>query len=362
MSKRRGRGEGSIYRRKDGLWVGQYTVQTADGSKTKYIYAKTRKDAATRLAKAIADRDVGLVFDAGSLTVGAYLDRWLNAVRDTVKQRTWQRHEEVARLHLKPALGSIRLESLNALQVQSLYRAKLDTGLSARTVQIIHATLHKALKQAVRWSLIPRNVAGSASPPRPPKREIKPLTLEQVKALLRVAKGDKLEALYVLAVTTGMRQGELLGLQWQDVDLQAGTLQVGRTIFNGVVSAPKTDRSRRSIRLTQTALHALKQHREKQEQVSEWVFCSRVGTSISAHNLNNRSWKPLLAAACLPSSTRFHDLRHTCATLLLARNVNPRLVADLLGHSDVSLTLMVYSHVLDNMQATTAAAMEDALA
>ena len=117
MSKRRGRGEGSIYQRKDGLWVGQYTVQTVEGTKTKYIYSKTRKDAATRLAKAIAQRDAGVVFDAGALTVGAYLDRWLDAIRDTVKVRTWQRHEEVVRLHLKPLLGRGRLERVNALQV-----------------------------------------------------------------------------------------------------------------------------------------------------------------------------------------------------------------------------------------------------
>src|SRR5215213_4893280 len=178
MSKRRGRGEGSIYRRKGGLWVGQYTVQTAEGTKTKYIYSKTRKDVATRLAKAIAERDAGLVLDAGALTLGAYLDRWLDAIRDTVKMRTWQRHEEVSRLHLKPALGSLRLDRLNALQTQSLYRAKLDSGLSPRTVQRIHATLHKALKQAVRWSLVPRNVAEAVNLPKPAKKEIQPLTAE----------------------------------------------------------------------------------------------------------------------------------------------------------------------------------------
>jgi integrase len=361
MSKRRGRGEGSIYRRKDGLWVGQYTIQTIEGNKTRYIYSKTRKDAATKLAKAIADRDAGFVFDAGSLNLGQYLDKWLDAVKDTVKQRTWQRHEEISRIHLKPALGDVRLARLNALQVQSLYRAKLDSGLSPRTVQIIHTTLYKGLKQAVKWSLVPRNVADAVNPPRPPKSEINPLTVNQVKALLRAAEGNKLETLYVLAVTTGMRQGELLGLQWRDVDLHSGTIQVRRTIFSGVISAPKTARSRRSIRLTRVAMRALQQHHEKQEQESEWVFCSSVGTSISAHNLHNRSWKPLLKAAGLPASTRFHDLRHSCATLLLMKNVNPRLVADLLGHSDVAFTLMVYSHVLENMQGTTAAAMEDAL-
>ena len=163
---RRGRGEGSIYRRKDGRWVGQYDLCTDLGKKTKYIYGKTRKEVATKLTKAMADRDAGMVFGAGSLKVGDYLDGWLDSIRDTLRRRTWIRHEEVVRLHLKPSLENTKLDRVNALQVQSLYRSKLDSGLSPRTVQIIHATLHKALKQAVRWSLLPRNVADSVDPPR----------------------------------------------------------------------------------------------------------------------------------------------------------------------------------------------------
>jgi integrase len=224
VAKRRGNGEGSVYRRKDGLWVGQYKVHTPTGTKTKYIYSKTRKDAAAKLAKAIADRDSGVVFDCGSLTVGEYLDRWLDAVSGTVRARTWKRSEEMVRLHLVPALGTTRLDRVNALQLQSLYRSKLDSGLSTRTVRMIHTTLHKAIKQAVRWSLIPRNVTEAVDPPREQKSEIKPLDEGQVKRLLEAVRGDRLEALYVLAVTTGMRSGELLGLRWEDVDLETGTL------------------------------------------------------------------------------------------------------------------------------------------
>jgi integrase len=358
MSKRRGRGEGSIYRRKDGLWVGQYTVHIPEGTKTKYIYSKTRKDAATRLAKAISERDGGLVFDAGSLTVGSYLDRWLDAIRDTVKQRTWQRHEEVSRLHLKPALGNVRLDGLNALQVQSLYRAKLDSGLSPRTVQIIHATLHKALKQAVRWTLVPRNVAEVVNPPKPIKKEIEPLTAEQAKKLLKTAKESqpKLYALYVLAVSTGMRSGELLGLQWRDVDLGARRLRVRRTVFNGNVNSPKTAHGSRSIRLTKAATDALMQH----PQEGEWVFPTSVGTSMSVHNLHNRSWKPLLNRAGLPDM-RFHDLRHTCATLLLSKAIHPKVVQELLGHTSIQITLDTYSHLLPDMGDIAARAMDDAL-
>ena len=347
---RRGKGEGSIYRRKDGLWVGQYGT----GAGKKYIYGKTRKEVAAKLAKAIADRDNGTVFGAGSLKVGEYLDRWLDSIRNTVKYRTWQRHEEVVRLHLKPSLGKIMLNRLDALQIQSLYRAKLDSGLSPRTVQIIHATLRKALKQAMKWQLNSLKIAEAVDPPRSSKREIRPLNPEQVKLLLEVAKGTNLYALYLLAITTGMRQGELLGLKWEDVDLRTGSLQVRRTIFNGRVSAPKTSKGRRSIRLTEAAIQALQRHQRQ----GEWVFSSRAGTPISCHNLTNRSWKPLLRKAGLPD-TRFHDLRHSCATLLLTKGVHPKVVQEVLGHSNISITLDTYSHVLPNMQKEAARAMED---
>jgi integrase len=354
MTKRRGRGEGSIYRRKDGSWVAQYTV----GGKRRYIYGKTRKDVAARLNKAIAERDSGIVYDSENLKVAGYLDRWLDSIRDTLWERTWQRHEEITRLHLKPTIGSVRLDKLNALEVQSLYRSKLDSGLSPRTVQIIHATLHKALKQAVRWSLVPRNVCEVVVPPRVPRSEIKPLDTRQARKLLDTALDTQpsFYALYVLAVTRGMRSGEILGLQWQDVDLDAGTLQVRRTVFNGAVSTPKTSRSNRGIRLPEIAVEALIRHPRN----SEWVFSSKHGTSLSVHNLHNRSWKPLLRDAGLPN-IRFHDLRHTCATLLLSKGVHPKLVQELLGHSSIEITLDTYSHVLPSMGDGVATAMDDLL-
>jgi integrase len=351
MTKRRGRGEGSIYRRKDGMWVAQYTI----GDKRRYLYGKTKAEVTEKLTKAMADRDSGLVFDAGKMTVGEYLDRWLDSIRDTLRRRTWTRHEEVVRLHLKPSLGGIRLDRVNALQIQSLYRTKLDSGLSPRTVRIIHTTLHKAFKQAVKWTLIPRNVVEYVDPPKIPKKEIKPLSEEQVKTLLQAAQGDKLQALYVLAVHTGMRSGELLGLKWQDVDLEGGTVQVRRSVFNGHIESPKGTKGNRSIKLTGASIRALQGHK----RTGEWVFCTRVQTPISVHNLHNRSWKPLLLKAGLPHATRFHDLRHTCATLLLSKGVHPKIVQEVLGHSSTTITMDTYSHVLPNMQEKAVEAMED---
>ena len=246
--------------------------------------------------------------------MGDYLDRRLGAVKGSVRDRTW-RHEEVVRLHLKPTIGGVKLDKLNALQVQTMYSEKLNAGLSPRSVEIIHAALHKALKQAVRWSLVPRNVAEAVTPPRPPKREITPLTHQQLRALLEAGRNDKLYALWVLACTTGMRDGELLAVKWRDIDLVEGTLQVSRT-----------------IRLSKLAIAALRQHRTNaaEQQTSEWVFGSQAGTPISVHNLHNRSWKPLLERAGLPASTRMHDLRHSAATLLLSKGVAVKVVSEML--------------------------------
>ncbi len=210
---------------------------------------------------------------------------------------------------------------------------------------------------------MPRNVAEAATPPRQTKREIVPLSREQVRALLDAAEGDPLEAFYVLAVTTGMRNGELLALQWQDANLEARTLRVRRSLFNGVVSPPKTAAGNRTIRLSGMAVASLKEHRlaAARERISEWVFSTSKGTPISVHNVHNRSWKPLLRRAGLPATTRMHDLRHTCATLLLSRGVTVKVVSEMLGHASVSITLDTYSHVLPDMQESAARAMDEAL-
>jgi integrase len=203
--------------------------------------------------------------------VGEYLDRWLSdSVRDTVKATTFERYEQIARLHLKPALGRVKLNALTPAHVRGLYREKLEAGSSARTVRYIHTTLHKALKQAVMDSLIPRNATEAVKLPHLSREEMRPLTPEQAKLLLKAAHeaGDRLEALYVLAIHTGLRQGELLGLKWDDVDLEDGSLQVRRTLTitkNGpLFTSPKTASSRRSVKLTSHAIEAVTHHLERQ--------------------------------------------------------------------------------------------------
>jgi len=270
-------------------------------------------------------------------------------------------------------LGSVKLKALSPTHVRGLYKEKLSS-LSPRTVRYIHVTLHKALKQAVSDGLIPRNATEAVKPPQVRREEIRPLTPEQVKMLLDAASGDRLEALYVLAVHTGLRQGELLGLKWDDIDLQARTLQVRRALITARggprLATPKTKGSRRRVSLTGVAAEALKGHLERQlaeidRAGSLWqenglVFASETGAPLDRRYLTSRRFKPLLKRAGLPHF-RFHDLRHTCATLLLTQNVNPKVVSEMLGHSSIAITLDTYSHVLPNMQDSAARALEEAL-
>jgi integrase len=178
--------------------MARYTVQMPAGPKRKTLYGKTRREVDEKLTKAKADRDGGLVFDAENMKLGEYLGRWLtDSVRDTVRLTTFKRYEQMVRLHIHPVLGQLKLKNLTPTHVRGLYREKLDAGLSPRTVQYVHVTLHKALKQAIADGLIPRNATGAVKPPQVRREEMRPLTTEQVKVLFEAAKGERLEAHYV---------------------------------------------------------------------------------------------------------------------------------------------------------------------
>jgi integrase len=368
------KGDG-ITKREDGRYMARYTVHTPDGPKRKTIYGRKYKEVEKKLAEARGDAARGLIFDADNLKLGEYLDRWLtDSVADTVRPTTFERYEQIVRVHIRPALGNLKLKNVTPAHVRGLYRDKLEVGLSPRTVRYIHVTLHKALKQAVADGLIPRNATVAVNPPQVRKEEIRPLTAEQVKTLFEAVRGDRLESLYILAVHTGLRQGELLGLKWGDVDLEAGALHVRRTLTTPkggpLLTTPKTKGSRRTVKLSPTALEALRNHLERQlreiDQAGDlWrenglIFASESGEPLNRHYITTHHFKPLLKRASLPE-IRFHDLRHTCATLLLTKNVNPKVVSEMLGHATIAITLDTYSHVLPNMQSEAAQAMEDAL-
>jgi integrase len=264
---KRGNGEGTISRRKNGGWVAQYYVYTAKGRKRKTLYGKTRAEAARRLARALSDRENGLTFDAGKITLGEYLDRWLrDSVRGTVRLSTFERHEQIVRLHVSPVLGRVRLKNLTPPHVRRLIAEKLESGLAPATVRKIHSTLHKALSGAVSDGLIPRNAA-DVKAPRPTPKEMRPLSEDEARTFLEATRGDHFEALYVLAITTGLRRGELLGLKWDGVDLDRGTLRRGRALVREggrhAVGETKIRRGRRQVNLTPRTVKALRTHRKR---------------------------------------------------------------------------------------------------
>lgn len=343
MSKRRGNGEGSITRhKKSGLYMARYTAWTASGQKRKAIYGKTRAEVAEKLTRAMADRDQGLLFDAGGQTLGEYVTRWLeDSARGDLAPRTYSNYSLQVRRHINPVLGRAKLSRLSPDNIQALYAAKLRAGLAPSSVLYIHAVLHRALETAARRGTIPRNPAAIVDPPKVRREEIEPLDARQTRALLRAAgeAGDRFECIYVLALTCGLRIGELLGLKWTDIDLEAGTLRVNRQLqrlrdgsASGLVFSEPKNASRRQLRLPDRAVAALRSHRKRQFEEklrasnyedSRLVFATGKGTPLDAQNVVNRSFKPLLKKAGLPD-VRFHDLRHTCATLLLSREVPMR--------------------------------------
>lgn len=360
MANRRGKGEGSISRRPDGLWVARINIGTDATGKRKRqaVYGHTKKEVADKLTKLAAQKLDGTLIDNGRLTVGDYLDRWLaDSVTLTTRASTLASYKQIARLHITPKIGSVKLSKLSAAHVQNLIAEMTRANKSARLVQMTYAVLHRALFVAVRWGLVIRNVTEAVDRPTVPEHEITPLTAEQAKLFLEAAETDRLYALYVLALTTGCRQGELLGLEWADLDLKAGTLMVRRTLVelggNLTTNEPKTAKGKRLIELPEMAVEALWQHKARMltEGLSACplVFCDTEGNYLRRQNLRRRSFRPILIQSKL-KGVRFHDLRHSSATLLLGAGVHPKIVQERLGHSQIGITMNIYSHVLPSMQ------------
>ena len=224
-TKSRANGDGDVFPRKNkaGKITSYRGAYVGPDGKRRYVSGKNKEGARRKLRKARGDAERGFVSDGGNVELSEYLDRWLNdSVRGSVKPITHQSYRMLVNKHVVPALGNVGLSKLTPDHLQGFYRSKLDAGLSPRTVQYLHVVLHRALKQALRWGLILRNVSEAVDPPWVPKKEITPLSPVQARVFLEAARADRLEALYVLAVHTGMRQGELFNLRWDDVDLNAG--------------------------------------------------------------------------------------------------------------------------------------------
>lgn len=372
--RRRGHGEGSITKLPDGRWQARIDLGYQNGKRRrKALYGKTRHEVAQKLAKTLHEHQQGLPVTNERQTIAQFLTRWLDdSARHTLRPQTFKRYRELVNLHAIPHIGKVVLARLTPQHLANLYNERRKDGLSPRTVQFLHAVLHRALKQAVKWNLIARNPADAVEAPRPERKDIQPLRREQVETLLRAVEGDLLEALYILAVTTGMRLGELLALKWEDID--GSRLHIRHTLqrIDGqwLLMEPKSDRSRRSITLSVKAKAALLRHRVAQNEQrlaagpawEDWglVFCNEIGQPLDGRNVLRGSFRRILGKTGLPV-IRFHDLRHTAATLLLTQGIHPKKVQDLLGHSTISLTLDTYSHILPNLQDEVAATMDDLL-
>jgi integrase len=362
---------------KDGKYVWQIRIflgrRIVDG-KVKKVYhyhtfkqdKKSIKEVNSRLSELLTQFNKGELQETINLTVERFLDRWLQeSLRGSVSKRTFYDYDKLCTRYIKPKLGYIHLVKLTALDVQGLYNELSARGLSARTVRYTHAVLSRALGQAVKWNFIPRNVARLTDLPKGHNREMNVLTPEQAISFLEHAEGDRYYALWMLALDTGMRPEEYLGLQWGDI--KHGEVQVRRVLCRDMENnefyfdEPKTPKSRRRIPITPETVAALEEHRRNQleERLSfgpryknkdNLVFTNIDGRQLYLTNLRKNHFKPILKAAGLPDNIRIYDLRHTMATTALFENMHPKKVQDRLGHSTYKLTMDTYSHIIPEMQ------------
>ncbi|MFN2484266.1 MAG: tyrosine-type recombinase/integrase [Candidatus Limnocylindria bacterium] len=307
------------------------------------------------------------------MIVGRYLTDWLAAARSSLRPSTYRRYEQLVRVQIVPALGRISLVKPSPADIERFLASMLAAGASPQSAHHARAVLRTALARAVRHGLLTRNVAALAAAPKVERREVQVLSPDEVHRLFEVAADDRLEALYVLAVATGARQGELLALTWPDIDLDAATLRIRAAMqrVNGKLTRvePKTARSRRTVVLARVAVQALREHRTRQLQERLWagsrwqdhglVFARAIGTPLDGTAVTP-AFQALLATAGLPRIT-FHALRHTAASLLLAQGVHPRVVMEQLGHSTIALTMNTYSHVMPALERDAADRMDVAL-
>jgi integrase len=335
----------------------------------KHVSAPTRKACEAKIAQLIERDDRGEAMAASKLTVAQYLDQWARAIEPTVKISTITGYRHKMNAHIVPLIGHIQIGRLAPLHVQGVIAKLLDRGLSPTTVHHSYTILSTALRQAVKWGVVERNVCLAVDPPRKARPDLKTWTRDEAARVLAAAEGRELEALWRLALTTGMRRGELLGLRWIDVDLQRGVLAIRHTLVQGassalVSSAPKSASGQRSIVIGPDDIECLTRHRDRQRLArtpnpAGLVFISPNGNPVHQHVLA-KQFERLIEAAGVPR-IRFHDTRHTSATLLMEAGVHAKIVAERLGHSSIAITLDRYSHVAESIQQVAALMLNDHL-
>ncbi len=366
--RRRIRGTGSVYPRKDGRWGADFIVEETGKKKT--VYGKTAKEAQDKLDKALQEQRQGILATGPQQKLKDHLEWWLEEVhKHKIRKSTYLRYRNLLDVHILPELGHIQLRKLDARQIQAFYNKKLREMLAPTTVHKMHGILHSALKSAVKYRHIPFNpVDGTELPSNEVQREGQSLTLEQARHLLKEARGHRLEAFIVLALTTGMRHGEILALRWDDIDFEAGTISIRRSVdyqghgkgggFAFTEGPPKTKAGIRTVPLLPALRDVLLTHRMQQNdaklkagdlwQEKNLVLCTRQGNFLRAAYIREVFYK-LLEKAGLPQ-IHIHDLRHTASTLWQSLGIDPKVRQEMLGHSTLDMTMTVYSHVLPSMQ------------
>ena len=380
MAKKRANGEGSIRKRKDGRWEGRYTAGH-DPETGKAIYknvlGKTQAEVKEKVKQAIGEAQALDVTKAGKYTVEEWMEVWFqDYAKIKVRPSSHQTYQGYIHNHIRPNIGDIPLEKLTSLDLQKFYKKLLTTGrvdrvgakgqpkgLSAKTVRNIHQILSSALKLAQEQRLILTNPAEGCALPRVEHQEMKTLTTVQLASFFREARESGVFELYYLELATGLRRGELLGLKWEDIDLEHGELRVKRQVarINGeITEAPlKTKNSYRTLPLSEDTIQLLKEQKKKVGS-SPWVFPSPNGGPISPDSVGNMLHRVLKRAGL--SRIRFHDLRHTFATLALQNGVDVKTVSGMLGHYSAGFTLDTYAHVTTAAQKEAARAMGKVLA
>ena len=376
MAGRRGAGEGSIFKRQStGRWVAQLDLGIRNGRRRfRTVSAETRREAAEALTKMLREQQTGTLATAGRQTVGEYLEAWLQGRKSNLRPSTRRSYAWLLRTHIAPEIGGVRLEKLQPADVRRMLQRRLDAGLAPRSVHHMRAVLRAALHEAQKDGLIARNVAALADSPAVEGDQVTTLTPDEAGVFLAAVSGNRLEALYRVALGIGLRRGEALGLRWQDVDLDARQLHVvyalQRVEGRLQMVPPKTRRSRRTVSLPGVVIDSLRERRrgQVQEQLlagARWsnehdlVFTTTIGTPLDPDYVSKEFARQLERAGL--RHIRFHDLRHSCASLLLAQGVPMRVVMEVLGHSTITLTANTYSHVLPSLLSDAATAMDKAL-
>lgn len=368
MAKKiRGRNEGSLYQRSNGTWRAQVSL----GGQRLTKGFDTKADALEWLRKTQVEVFRGIDYHGGKTTLAQYLPQWLTNSRSGLREKTSQQYQQIINKHILPHIGEVQLRNLGLIKIEQFYTQLVRDGVGIRTVRITHSILHRALDKAVRYGLVSNNPAHGATLPRYKHGEMQILDESQVSRLLIAAQGSPYQPLYHLAVTTGLRQGELLALTWTDLQWTSGTFHVQRQVQvvrgkGWSLLEPKTRAGRRTIKLGAGTLHMLRQQKEHQEflktssadhwQNHDLVFTSKVGTPVDPSNLRLDFYR-ILHRAGLPK-IRFHDLRHTAASLLLNNGVPTIVVSKILGHSKPSITLDIYGHLINEMQEEAARIMD----